>query len=214
MLPASAKPVLKQGTRKKICHHDGRTKKTPPHSWALNFHFGPFFLDSDTCQIFRVSQKSFLDKILSESKNFQQKLAFLGVIIIVEHGLIFVFHVKHDIYKILQWSNLYSELWNFVFRQNAHLKPDQSILMEIWSWFKIWKTLKVSFGLIWNILANTWSTPVDLKANKIRGFSKIRKKCTFSKIRYRIFKVWQNNQNLEVFSMGNIFCKVLKGVEG
>ena len=31
-------------------------------------------------------------------------------------------------------------------------------ILEIWPWFKIWKTSKVSFGSIWNILVNTWST--------------------------------------------------------
>ena len=55
-------------------------------------------------------------------------------------------------------------------------------ILEIWSWFKIWKTLKVSSGSIWNILVNTWSTPIDLIRNEIWGFWKRCKKCTFSKI--------------------------------
>ena len=52
-----AKSVLKQGTQK-ICHHDGRRGPTP-HLWALNFRFGPFFLDSETCQIFSCLKKFF-----------------------------------------------------------------------------------------------------------------------------------------------------------
>ena len=49
-------------------------------------------------------------------------------------------------------------------------------ILEIRPWFKIWKTLKVSFGSIWNILVNTWSTPIDLMRNEIWGFWKKWKK--------------------------------------
>ena len=83
-------------------------------------------------------------------------------------------------------------------------------ILEIRPWFKIWKTLKVSFGSIWNILVNTWSTPIDLMRNEIWRFWKKCKKCTFSKIQnFQTLLI----QNLEVFSTNNVFSGVLERVE-
>ena len=83
-------------------------------------------------------------------------------------------------------------------------------ILEIRLWFKIWKTWKVSFGSIWNILVNTWSTPIVLIRNEIWKFWKKCKKCTFSKIQN--FQTLLN-QNLDVFSMNNVFSGNLERVE-
>ena len=46
-------------------------------------------------------------------------------------------------------------------------------------WFKIWKTLKVSFWSICNILVNTWSTLKYFTTNKNWRYRKMTKKCFF-----------------------------------
>ena len=78
-------------------------------------------------------------------------------------------------------------------------------ILEIRPWFKIWKTLKVSFWSIWNISVNTWSTPEDFNANEIWRYPKMTKKCIFSET--KIFPTLLN-QNLDVFSMDNVFSNV------
>ena len=78
-------------------------------------------------------------------------------------------------------------------------------ILEIRYWFKIWKTLKVSFWSIWNILVNTWSTPEDFTANEIWRYRKMTKKCTFSEIKNFPTLL---NQNMCVFSMDNVFSDV------
>ena len=78
-------------------------------------------------------------------------------------------------------------------------------ILEIRPWFKIWKTLKVSFWSICNILVNTWSTPEDFTANEIWRYRKMTKKCIFSEIKKFPTLL---NQNLGVFSMDNVFSDV------
>ena len=79
-------------------------------------------------------------------------------------------------------------------------------ILEIRHWFKIWKTFKVSFWSICNILVNTWSTPKYFSANEIWRYQKMAKKCIFSEIRKFPTLL---NQNLDVFSMDNVFSDVL-----
>ena len=67
-----AKPVLKQGTRKKIYHHDGR-KKHPPPFMGAQFSFRSFFSRFGPMSDFFVSQKVF-------SRQNSMLLAWLEVI--------------------------------------------------------------------------------------------------------------------------------------
>ena len=56
-------------------------------------------------------------------------------------------------------------------------------ISEIRPWFKIWKTLKVSFWSICNILVNTWSTLKYFTTNKNWRYRKMTKKCIFCQIK-------------------------------
>ena len=78
-------------------------------------------------------------------------------------------------------------------------------ILEIRYWFKMWKTLKVSFWSICNILVNTWSTPKYFTANEIWRYRKMTKKCIFSEIKKFPTLL---NQNLDIFSMDNVFSNV------
>ena len=75
-------------------------------------------------------------------------------------------------------------------------------ILEIRPWFKIWKTLKVSFWSICNILVNTWSTPKYFTTNENWRYRKMTKKCIFCQIKEFPTHL---NQNLDVFSKDNVF---------
>ena len=54
------------------------------------------------------------------------------------------------------------------------------------------KNIKRSFGSIFDILVNTWSTPADLEANKIRGFwKKFVKNVLFPIFKVLSIKIWK-----------------------
>ena len=112
-----------------------RTKKHISHSWALNFHVSPFFLDSDTCQIFSCLKKFFLDKILCVQYG-QKKLRIISfrALYIGRNTIFSKIKMKLDVDMSIFWGfGLIFVLKRSISFSNFNrtMEPDQSILIRI-----------------------------------------------------------------------------------